>query len=226
MNLKEQAALRAVEFVKDGMTVGLGTGSTSAYAIREIGRRLASGELKDVQGIPTSEGAAQAARELGIPLVELTRDTVIHVAIDGADEVDPDFNLTKGLGGALLREKIVEGLARSFIVIVDDSKIVTKLGTRSPIPVEILRFGADVHMAWLESLGCRPEYRRADDGEVYVTDNANYLADCHFADGVPDVFEFTHTLSQRPGVVEHGIFMDMTSALVVASEQGVDVVER
>jgi len=224
--LKRQAALRAVEFVQSGMQVGLGTGSTARYAIDEIGARLRSGLLRDVVAVPTSEWTSQQAAGAGIPLVTLDECPLLHLAIDGADEVDPHLDLIKGLGGALLREKIVETAARRLVVVVDESKLVERLGTRGPLPVEVTQFAWQVHAAWLASLGCRAELRREAGGSPYVTDNGNYLIYCTFPGGIPDAARLARTLADRPGIVEHGLFLGIASDVIVAGSSGIRILTR
>jgi ribose 5-phosphate isomerase A len=231
MNLKYEAANQAVQYVKDGMTLGLGSGSTSAVFVDILGDKLKRGEIRDIVGVPTSEDTAQRARGLGIPLMKLEESAsspalpVLDLAVDGADEVDPQLNLIKGLGRALLREKITEIHARRFIVIVDESKIVSRLG-RGPLPVEIVPFGAEVHVRWLNSLGCRAELWVEADGSPVVTDNHNYLARCWFDGGIPDAYALDRALAERPGIVEHGLFLDMATEVVVAGENGIRILER
>jgi len=223
---KRQAALRAVDFVQDGMRLGLGTGSTVVYAIDEIGARLRAGLLHDVVGVPTSEWTVNRARMAGIPLTSLADCPELDLAIDGADEVDPQLDLIKGLGGALLREKIVESAARRFVVVVDESKLVTRLGSRGPLPVEVTQFAWEAHLAWLASLGCQAELRRQPDGTPYVTDNGNYIVHCRFADGIPDVPRLARILNERPGILEHGLFLGMASEVIVAGRDGVRMLTR
>jgi ribose 5-phosphate isomerase A len=231
MNLKYEAANQAVQYVKDGMTLGLGSGSTSAVFVDILGEKFKRGEIRDIVGVPTSEDTAQRARGLGIPLMKLEESAsspalpVLDLAVDGADEVDPQLNLIKGLGRALLREKITEIHARRFIVIVDESKIVSRLG-RGPLPVEIVPFGAEVHVRWLNSLGCRAELWVEADGSPVVTDNHNYLARCWFDGGIPDAYALDRALAERPGIVEHGLFLDMATEVVVAGENGIRILER
>jgi ribose 5-phosphate isomerase A len=150
----------------------------------------------------------------------------LDLAVDGADEVDPNLNLIKGLGRALLREKVVEIHADRFIVIVDESKLVPRLGSRGPLPVEIIPFEADVHLRWLNSLECRAELWREDDGAPVVTDNGLFLARCWFEGGIPDPYVLADQLSQRPGIVEHGLFLDMANLVIVAGEQGIRVIKK
>jgi ribose 5-phosphate isomerase A len=230
-DLKIQAAHRALELVRDGMTIGLGSGSTSAYFIDVLGEKLRSGTFRELRGVPTSEATAQRARAWGIPVVSLSAvgsGGVPHLdlAVDGADEVDPRLNLIKGLGRALLREKVVEIHAERFIIIVDESKLVPRLGSHGPLPVEIIPFEADVHVRWLSSLGCKAELWREDDGAPVVTDNGLYLARCWFEGGITDPYVLAEQLSHRPGIVEHGLFLDMADMVVVASGQGIRVLER
>lgn len=225
MNLKQQAASRALEFVHSGMVIGLGTGSTTAYFIDMLGERIRSGELQDIRGVPTSKGTEERARALGIPLISLADHPQLDLAVDGADEVDPDFNLIKGLGRALLREKIVEIHALRFIVIVDESKLVSRLG-RGPLPVEIVQFEAPVNIRWLNSLGCRAEQWSEEDGTPVVTDNGNFLVRCWFDTGISDTYELARTLADRPGIVEHGLFLDMADDVVVAGSEGIYLLEK
>lgn len=230
-DLKIQAARRALELVRDGMTLGLGSGSTAACFVDLLGERLRSGELQNLRGVPTSEATDSQARSWGIPIISLS-ETVpgsmphLDLTIDGADEVDPRLNLIKGLGRALLREKLVEIHSERFVVVVDETKLVRRLGTRGPIPVEIIPFEAEVHLRWLNTLGCRAELWREEDGAPVVTDNGMYLARCWFADGIPDAYELAHRLSERPGIVEHGLFLDMADLVIVAGEQGVRTIQK
>mgnify|MGYP000754843850 CR=1 FL=1 len=232
MNLKQQAAEFALKYVQNGMTLGLGTGSTSAFFIQALGERLQAGDLREIQAVPTSKQTAEQAKELGIPLTTLAEiyqrrmPPLLDLAIDGADEVDPELNLIKGLGRALLREKIVEIYARQLVVIVDETKIVPKLGTRGPLPVEIVPYEAETHVRWLNSLGCRAELWREEDGAPVVTDNGNYLARCWFEAGIPNPNALALVLAERPGIVEHGLFLGMATHVVVASEAGVRVLAR
>jgi ribose 5-phosphate isomerase A len=150
----------------------------------------------------------------------------LDLAIDGADEVDPDLNLIKGLGGALLREKIVEMAARRFVIVVDESKLVERLGTRGPLPVEVTQFAWEVHARWLASLGCHAELRCEAGGAPYVTDNGNYIVHCTFPAGIPDPAALARTLIERPGIVEHGLFLGMATDVVVAGPNGIRLMAR
>lgn len=224
-NLKQEAARHALRYVQSGMVLGLGTGSTTAYFVEMLGEQLKTGALHDVIGVPTSSSTEEHAQALDIPLSTLAEHTHLDLAVDGADEVDPDLNLIKGLGRALLREKIVEIHAARFVVVVDESKLVSRLG-RGPLPVEIVPFGAEAHVRWLNGLGCRAELWRESDGSPVVTDNGNYLVRCWFPQGIPDSQQLAQTLSARPGIVEHGLFLDMATDIVVAGPSSVRVLKR
>jgi ribose 5-phosphate isomerase A len=225
VDLRQLAAMQAVEYVQDGMILGLGTGRTTRAFIDGIGERVQSGRLRGIQAVPTSEETAAQARALSIPLTTLAEQPALDLAVDGADEVDPALNLIKGLGRALLREKIVEIHARRFVIIVDESKLVTRLG-RGPLPVEITPFEVRAQVRWLNSLGCRAEQWLEPDGSPAVTDNGNYLARCWFSNGIPDVYALAHELAERPGIVEHGLFLNMATQVIVAGASGMRVMER
>jgi ribose 5-phosphate isomerase A len=226
MNLKQLAAQTALGFVESGMVLGLGSGSTSAIFVDLLGESLKKGKFCDVVGVPTSEGIAAQARALGIPLTTLTEHPHLDLAVDGADEVDPNLDLIKGLGRAALREKIVEMHASRFVVIVDESKLVSRLGTKGPVPVEIIQFEADIHIRWLNTLGCRAELWLEQDGSKVVTDNGNYLVRCWFEGGIPDAYALSDTLATRPGIVEHGLFLGMATQVIAAGESGIQLLER
>ena len=226
MNLKREAARRAMGYVRNGMSLGLGTGTTTAFFIEDLGAALETGTLRDIVGVPTSNGAAERARAVGIPLATLAECPHLDLAVDGADEVDPDLNLVKGLGRALLREKIVEVHAERLVIVVDESKLSPRLGSIGPLPVEILPFGVDAHLRWLNTLGCRAELWHEADGTPIVTDNGNHLARLWFACGIADPYALARTLADRPGIVEHGLFLDMASEVIVAGVDGVQVLKR
>jgi ribose 5-phosphate isomerase A len=229
MNLREQAAQKALEYVDNGMLVGLGTGNTAGYFIDLLGARLRAGALRSIRGVPTSRASAERAAAAGIPLTSLAEHPALDIAVDGADEVDPRLGLIKGLGRALLREKIIEIHTDQLIIIVDEAKLVSRLG-RGPLPVEIVPFEAAVQVRWLAALGCRAELWLEEDGSPAVTDNGNYLVRCWFADGnaagIPDPHALARSLADRPGIVEHGLFLDMARRVIVAAPGGVRVLER
>ena len=228
MNLKQQAAQLALTYVKDGMLIGLGTGSTTTYFIHILGEKVRSGELSDVTGVPTSKGTAQLAEELGIPLgtlAMLAPEQALDLAVDGADEVDPDLNLIKGLGRALLREKIIESHASRLLIIADESKLVEKLG-RGPLPVEIVPFEAEIQVRWLDSLSGRAELWLEEGGEPVITDNGNYLVRCWFPQGISNPYDLARHLADRTGIIEHGLFLDMADQVIVATADGIQIKER
>jgi ribose 5-phosphate isomerase A len=226
MNLKQQAAAHALTYVRSGMNLGLGTGSTTAYFTEMLGEKLKSGVLADIEVVPTSESARKHAQKLNIPISNLTVHSNLDLAVDGADEVDPDLNLIKGLGRALLREKIVEIHADQFIIIVDESKLVDKLGTLGPLPVEIVPFEHYAHIRWLNTLDCTAELWLEDNDEPVVTDNGNYLVLCWFSQGIADLDTLARRMSDRPGIVEHGLFLGMASKVIAAGKQGIRILER
>lgn len=221
--LKKQAALEAVKHVRSGMTLGLGTGSTARYATLAIGELLKRGELKDIRAAVTSEETARLAREGGVPLIELGPEGV-DLAIDGMDEVTDSLDVIKGLGGALLREKIVEARARTFILIGDVSKRVVHLGEKAPVPTEVLEFGFGAARKDLETLECRPILRERN-GKPVLSDNGNLLLDCHF-DAPFNPSEIAVALSQIPGVLEHGLFLGMANLAYIADGKRVLCLER
>lgn len=218
--LKELAARKAASYVLDGMVVGLGTGSTAEFAIRALGERLEKEGL-DIQCVPTSDASARLGESLGLDIQTLEDQPVIDLTIDGADEVDPQLDLVKGLGGALLREKIVAAASTREVIIVDPGKIVSRLGTRSPLPVEVLPFAWSLAQLRLKELARRAELRQAEDGGIYVTDNGNYIIDCHFDDGgIVDAGRLDTTVNAIPGVVENGLFVGLADIVIVGQDDG------
>ncbi len=216
--LKEAAAEAAAAQVTDGMIVGLGSGSTATLAVKALGLRVARG-LR-ITGIPTSEDTAQLARELSIPLSTLGEHSRIDVTIDGADEVElGTLNLIKGLGGALLREKIVASATARFVIIVDETKLVKQLGARNPVPVEITPFGWQLTDGKLRALGAKPELRKRSGGAPFLTDGGNYILDCSFG-LIPSSAELDKELNRTVGVVEHGLFIGMTSQVIIGTPGG------
>ena len=226
--LKRAAAARALDFIADGMKLGLGSGSTAEAFIELLGARVRGG-LK-LSCVPTSERTAQMARALGIALANLDDLAPLDLAVDGADEADPDFNLIKGGGGALLREKIVATSAKRMIVIADGSKLVSRLG-RFPLPVEVLEFGHATTVARLigavAALGYHntPIVLRRKDGAVYRTDSGNVIYDCGFG-AIADAAKLSAALSCVTGVAEHGLYVGIAKMLVIARPEGVEVMER
>ena len=231
--LKKMVGYKAVDdYVKSGMVVGLGTGSTAYFAVERVGELLKSGALTDIVCIPTSVRTQKQAEGLGIPLATLDSYSELDVAIDGADEVDPDLNLVKGGGGALLREKMVEVQAKQFIVIVDESKLCDGLGPGFPLPVEITPFCHEHTLrkvAALPSLaGCEAKLRmgsaannKADGDEIAVTDNGNYIVDLFFKEPIKNAVKAGEELKATVGVVDHGLFCGITSAVIIAGKDGI-----
>ncbi len=223
--LKQKAAHRAAQLVESGMVVGLGTGSTTAFAVIRIGERLKSGDLKNIVGIPTSIRTEKLARDLAIPLATLDDQPEIDITIDGADEVDPDLNLIKGGGGALLREKVVAQASRQNIIIVDESKLSPCLGSRWALPVEVIPFAAKTEENFLKSLGASVTLRRDADGQPYKTDQNNFILDADFGE-MSNPQALAAKLGERAGIVEHGLFLGLASEVIVAAEDGIRHLHR
>uniref|UniRef100_A0A5B7B8N9 ribose-5-phosphate isomerase n=1 Tax=Davidia involucrata TaxID=16924 RepID=A0A5B7B8N9_DAVIN len=226
--LKKLAADKAVDYVRSGMVLGLGTGSTAAFVVAKLGELLSSGQLKDIVGVPTSKRTQEQAASLGIPLSVLDSHPKLDLAIDGADEVDPDLNLVKGRGGALLREKMVEAASDKFVVVVDDSKLVSGLGGSGlAMPVEVVQFCWKYNLIRLQELfkeeGCEAKLRLDGNGKPYVTDNMNYIVDLYFKTPIKDSDAAGKEISAFEGVVEHGLFLDMATAVIIAGKDGVSV---
>ena len=221
---KKEAALKALEFVKDGMLLGLGTGSTATFFVEALGERVKAG--LNVIGVPTSERTGQLATSLGIKVSDLSTYPRLDLTVDGADEVEPDsLNLIKGLGGALLREKIVAKSSKRMIVIVDESKLVTKLASHVPVPVEIVPFGFESTLGRITTLGGAPRLRPGEDGKPYVTDGGHYIADCAFKP-IDDGRELSQQLKLVVGVVETGLFIGIAKSVIVAKSTGIEILTR
>jgi ribose 5-phosphate isomerase A len=224
-SLKHAAALYAVRFVEPGTIVGLGTGSTAIHAVREIARRHDAGELPGLRTFATSNEVAQAAHKAGLPLIDAEGPAVIDLTIDGADEVDPQLNLIKGGGGALLHEKIVAQASQREIIVVDESKMSPQLGTLYHLPVEVIPFGRASQWRFLHDLGGNPKLRTKEDGTPYLTDEGNFIYDCAFGP-IADAEELSAELHARSGVVEHGLFLGMTDDVIVAGQTGLRHLRR
>jgi ribose 5-phosphate isomerase A len=222
-DLKRAAAEAAVALVEDGMVLGLGSGSTAAFALEALAARVAKG-LR-VAGIPTSEQIAARARELGVPLTSFAEHRRIDMTIDGADEVEVGtLNLVKGHGGALLREKIVASASRQMIVIVDETKLVERLGSRVPLPVEIVTFGWQVVFDRLTEAGSVPNLRGSSD-QPFLTDSGNWIADCAFG-SIADPAALHQRLAAMVGVVESGLFVGLASRVILGTASGVSMLPR
>lgn len=223
---KQRAALTAVGRVSSGTTVGLGSGSTARLFIVALGHALERGSLQNLRGIPTSAESERLAVAAGIPVVTFAdAPDGCDVTVDGADEVGPGLALIKGLGGALLREKMVAQNSRRLVIIADAAKAVDKLGTRSPLPVEVVSFGRAATERFLRSLGCDPVLRVAG-GSEYVTDNGNFIYDCRFPGGIDDPAALDAALKSRAGVVETGLFLGLASEVILADDAGVRVLSE
>jgi ribose 5-phosphate isomerase A len=213
------------------MVLGLGTGSTAAFVVSKLGELLSSGELTNIIGVPTSKRTEEQARSLGIPLSVLDDNPRLDLAIDGADEVDPYLNLVKGRGGALLREKMVEAASDKFVVVVDDTKLVTGLGGSGlAMPVEVVQFCWKYNLIRLQELfneeGVDAKLRLDESGKPYVTDNSNYIVDLYFKTPIRDANSAGAEISALEGVVEHGLFLNMATSVIIAGKTGVEVKDK
>ncbi|MEC7887325.1 MAG: ribose-5-phosphate isomerase RpiA [SAR324 cluster bacterium] len=218
---KQRAAEAAVEYVKDGMIVGLGTGSTTEFAVKKLGERVRDGLA--IKGIPTSDVTKVQAEEEGIPLIDFSETMYIDLTIDGADEIDVNLNMIKGGGAALLREKIVASASKEEIIIVSHEKFVKQLGS-FPLPVEVIPFGWQVIFNQLETLGGSPDLRLKQ-GQPLLTDQGNYIIDCRFRQ-IIDAAQLEQRLNMIPGVVENGLFTGLCTRMIVAEGEKIVVKER
>lgn len=221
MSPKQRVGEACIGHLRSGMVVGLGTGSTADFFLQSLAAAIRSGQLTGIRGVPTSRKSEQRALHLGIPLTTLAETPQIDVTIDGADEIAPGLMLIKGLGGALLREKIVAQNSRTMIVIADAGKESPKLGLKSPLPIEVIPFAHEASARFLASLGCEPVLRRGTDGAVFVTDNGNHIYDCRFAEGIADPAALQAKLVDRAGIVETGLFLGIGKLALIADETGV-----
>jgi len=226
MNPKQAAAERGAELVQSGMVLGLGSGTTSTLMVQSIGRKLREGTLQNVIGVPSSSGIAAVARESGVPLTTLDAHPRLDLNLDGADEVDPNLGLIKGLGGALLWEKIVATASQQVVILADDTKLVARLGTKAPLPVEVVPFGWKTHLAFVESLGGKPSLRTEPDGRPFVTDEGNYILHCRFEGGIPDPADLEARLLGRAGIVGTGLFLGVANQVIIGRADGVEVLTR
>src|SRR5688572_17226766 len=218
-DLKKRAAQRAVEFIQDGQLVGLGTGSTTLFAIQALGERVREG--MKIVGVPTSLHTEKLARKLNIPLTDLNQVDKLDISIDGADEIDEEFNMIKGGGGALTREKLVAISASQRVFVVDEQKLVAQLGRGFLVPVEVLPFAWTLSSRLLEECGCRAQ-RREKGGKVFETDNGNYILDCKF-EGIEEVALLEKQIKLVPGVVESGLFVDLCDVAIIGFDEHVEV---
>ncbi|CAH2600770.1 Ribose-5-phosphate isomerase A [Rhodovastum atsumiense] len=223
--LKRQAAEHAVAFVQSGMTVGLGTGSTAIFATRHIAALLQEGALREVVAFATSVAVRREAESLGIPLLADDMPRAIDLTIDGADEIDPRLDLIKGGGGALLREKIVAEASRRVIIVADDGKLSPCLGTRWPVPVEVLPYGWQSQARYLATLGAEVALRRDAAGAELRTDQGNLILDCRFGP-IADAADLARSLAARAGIMEHGLFLGIAHDVVIAGCDGIRHLRR
>lgn len=222
---KQQAGYQAAEFIQSGMIVGLGTGSTAKFALERIAERLKNGQLKNILGIPSSIQTARFARTLHIPLTTFEAHPEIDVTIDGADEIDPDLNLIKGGGGALLREKVLAQASRRNIIVVDDSKVSPHLGSKQAVPIEVISFALPIIPDYLKLFGATVSLRKNQDGSVFYTDQNNLIIDARF-DPITNPESLGTTLKQRAGIVEHGLFLALATDVIIAGENGLRHLRR
>lgn len=221
---KRRAALEAVKHVKDGFTVGLGSGSTAAFAIREIGRRIREENIK-VLGVSTSYQSYILAVECGIPLTNLGEHPQIDLDIDGADQIDRDLNLIKGGGGALLREKVVASAAKEVIIVADETKLSERLGENRTIPLEVLPFAVPVVMLKIKGIGGNPRLREKNTGGPYITDNGNFILDVDFGP-IDNPEELDRKLKSIPGIVETGLFIGMANIAYIGTPENIEIIRR
>lgn len=218
-NPKEIAGIAAAKFVSDGMTLGLGTGSTVHFALVRIAERIREEGIA-VRGVPTSLDTERKSREFGIPLTTLEEVSRIDLTIDGADEIDGNFDMIKGGGGALLREKVVASITKKTVIVVGRNKVVERLGTTFMLPVEVAPFAQPVIARAIRELGGEPLLRTLDGGEAYMTDNQNRILDCRFESGIEDAAVLEKQLGALPGVVESGLFIGLAHVMIVGSDDG------
>lgn len=223
--LKREAAEAALVHVDSGMVVGLGSGSTAALFIAELGRRIAGGRLKDIRGIPTSEASRRQAEALGIPIISFAEAKWCDVCVDGADEIDPKLDLIKGLGGALLREKIVAQNSKLRVIVADSAKLVECLGSKGPLPVEVLPFGIDRQPDFFRSLGGEPSLRVDKHSRPSVTDSGNHIYDVRFGP-ISDPAALEMSLLRRAGIVQTGLFLGLADEVIVAHPDKLQTLAR
>jgi ribose 5-phosphate isomerase A len=225
-DLKRRAAARALEEVRSGMVLGLGSGSTVAHFLELLGAALSGGALSDVAGVPSSVHTAREAGRVGIPLTTLAEHPSLDLTVDGADEVTPELDLIKGMGGALLREKMVAQASRRLVIIGDEGKAVTHLGTVSPLPVEVVDWEWHGHVGYLEDRGAHVTVRASEGGVPFKSDNGNLILDCRFPAGIDDPRTLDAELHHRAGVVETGLFLGMAAEAILAGTDDLRVIRR
>jgi len=222
---KREAAEAAVELVRPGMVLGLGHGSSARYALRKIAELLRARKLWDIQGVPCSKKVEEEAQALGIPLTTLDEYPELDLTINGADEIDPDLNVIKGGGGAMLREKIVAQATKCQVIVADETKLSPQLGTKATVPVEVLPFGWRTQVRFLEGLGAQVKLRLDPDGSPFLTDQGNYVLDCHFGP-IVDAEALARELGHRAGILGHGLFLGLVDEVFVAGPSGLRRLRR
>lgn len=222
---KRLSAKEAISFIKSGMVIGLGTGSTVKYAVEFLGEMIREGTIKDIVGIPSSRETEKISIEKGIPLGTLKDNPEIDITIDGADEVDPQLNLIKGGGGALLREKIIAQASKRNIIIVDESKLSQQLCTRFYLPVEVIPFGFGSEERFLKNLGAEVRLRLNKENKPFETDQGNFILECNFGP-IEDLKELSRILDERAGIMAHGLFLGLATDIIVAGKKGLRHIKR
>jgi ribose 5-phosphate isomerase A len=223
--LKRNAAEKAVEFIKSGMVLGFGTGSTFNYVLYLLSEKLKSGELKNILGVPSSEKTEKLAKELNIRTASLSDYTTLDLTIDGADEVDKKLNLIKGGGAAHLREKIIAQASKQYVIIVDESKISKVLGEKWAVPIEVIKMAVDVEREFLESMGAKVKLRLNQNNIPFITDEGNYILDANFGI-ISYPKKLARKLEKRAGIVEHGLFINMADYVVVAKSSNIEILSK
>jgi ribose 5-phosphate isomerase A len=222
---KKAAGEKAVEEIRSGMTIGLGSGSTVYYTILKMGEEIKKGKLVNIRGIPSSTHTQILAEKVGIPLGSLEDFSKIDLTIDGADEVDENLNLIKGGGAAHLREKVLVQISEKFLVVVDESKLSKKLGEKRSIPLEVIKFACPVIMSFVKKNNGNPSLRLSSGNRPVITDEGNYIIDADFGI-IHDPYHLASKLESRAGIVEHGLFLDLASKVIVAGTAGIDILEK
>lgn len=222
---KKAAGEKAVEEIRSGMTIGLGSGSTVYYTMLKIGEEIKAGNLQNIRAIPSSTHTQILAGQVGIPLGSFEDSNKIDLTVDGADEVDENLNLIKGGGAAHLREKVLVQMSEKFVVVVDESKLSAKLGEKRSVPLEVIKFAYPVIMSFVKRNNGNPKLRLSTENKPVITDEGNYIIDADFGI-IHDPYQLADILESRAGIVEHGLFLDLTSKIIVAGDTGLNVLEK
>ncbi|NOZ61373.1 MAG: ribose 5-phosphate isomerase A [Calditrichaeota bacterium] len=223
--LKQLAAIRALDFVKSDMVLGVGSGSTVYFLLKKLGEKIRSGTLSAICAIPSSLRTQKLAEEFGVPMTDFLHHPRIDLTIDGADEVDAGLNLIKGGGGALLREKILAQNSDRLFIIADETKIVERLGLKFPLPAEVIPFALEPSMSFLKKMGFEPNVRKAENEKFFTTDQGNFIIDFFLKENT-DLTELAKILAERAGIVEHGLFLQMADRVIVGTQTGVQIIDK